>query len=253
MGQNQHVRIAVAGATGVVGHHVVAELGGRGHEAVPFARSHGVDVTQLDRLADHLAGVEAVIDTLGITTTRRKPATEFFTTTTRNLLQAERAAGVDRHVLLSIVGIDGSTFGYYRAKVAQEEAARAADPSVTVLRATQFHEFADQMLQRAKVGPLIVVPKMRSATVAAAEVAAALVDLAEDPQPGTVEMGGPEAHQMPELVRRVAAARDVHARVVTVTVPGAAGKAMADGSLIPENPWRTGTQSFDDWLTVIGG
>jgi uncharacterized protein YbjT (DUF2867 family) len=244
------MRIAVAGATGVVGHHVVAELGGRGHEAVPFARSHGVDVTQLDRLADQLAGVEAVIDTLGITTTRRKPATDFFTTTTRNLLEAERAAGVERHVLLSIVGIDGSSFGYYRAKAAQEETAHSIDRSVTILRATQFHEFADQMLQRARVGPFIVVPKMRSATVAAAEVAAALVDLVEDPQPGTVDMGGPEEHDMAELVRQVAAARGVRAKVVAVTMPGAAGKAMKDGALIPKDAWRIGTQTFAEWLAT---
>ena len=248
MGQDQHVRIAVAGATGVVGRHVVAELGRRGHEAVPLARSQGVDVMHLDGLADHLAGVDAVIDTLGITTTRRKPATDFFTTTSRNLLEAERAAGVTRHVLLSIVGIDNSGFGYYRAKVAQEDAARTVDPSVTILRATQFHEFAGQMLERAKAGPVVVVPRMRSATVAAAEVAAALVDLAEHPHEGTVEMGGPEEHDMPDLVRQVAEARHERARVIAVKLPGAAGKAMTDGSLIPKDPWRLGTQTFDDWL-----
>ena len=86
------MRIAVAGATGVVGRHVVAELAGRGHEGAALARSEGVDVMRSDGLADHLAGADAVIDTLGITTTRRKPATDFFTTTTRNLLVAGRAS-----------------------------------------------------------------------------------------------------------------------------------------------------------------
>lgn len=242
------MRIAVAGATGVVGRQVVADLRRRGHDAVPLARSRGVDVTRADGLADQLAGADAVIDTLGITTTRRKPAVEFFTTTTRNLLHAEDAAGIERHVLLSIVGIDGSSFGYYRAKIAQENVARTLDADVTILRATQFHEFAGQMLDRSKVGPLVVIPRMRSATVAAAEVAAALVDLAESPVAGTVEMGGPEEHDMPDLVRRVAEARGVSAKVVPVTVPGAAGKAMKDGTLIPKSPWRTGTQTFAEWL-----
>ena len=244
------MRIAVAGATGVVGRHVVAELGRRGHEAVALARSKGVDVMRVDGLADHLAGVDAVVDTLGIITTRRRAATDFFTTTTRNLLAAEGLAGVGRHVLLSIVGIDGSGFGYYRAKVAQEDVARTLDTSTTILRATQFHEFAEQMLARAKAGPVVVVPHMRSATVAASEVAAALVDLAENPHPGTVEMGGPEAHDMPDLVKRVAAARGVRAKVVAVTIPGSAGRAMKNGSLIPKKPWRTGTQTFEDWLAT---
>ena len=247
-GHNEPVRIAVAGATGVVGCHVVAELGRRGHEAVPLARSHGVDVTVIDGLADHVAGSDAVIDTLGITTTRRRPATDFFTTTTRNLLHAADTAGVDRHVLLSIVGIDGSSFGYYRAKVAQEDVARTLDADVTILRATQFHEFAEQLLDRGKAGPVVVVPRMKSATVAAQEVADALVDLAEDPVAGTVEMGGPEAFDMPDLVRRVAEARGVSARVIAVRVPGSAGQAMTDGTLIPRESWRTGTQTFAQWL-----
>lgn len=242
------MRIAVAGATGAVGRHVTTELERRGHEVVPLARSRGVDVTSADGLAEHLAGVDAVIDTLGITTTRRTTATDFFTATTRNLLAAERAAGVGQHVLLSIVGIDGSGFGYYRAKVAQEEAAKALDSEVTILRATQFHEFAEQMLERMKAGPIATIPHMRSATVAASEVAAALADLAESPRPGTVEMGGPEEHDMPDLVRRVAHARGVRAKIVPITMPGSTGRTMKDGSLIPKDPWRVGTQTFAEWL-----
>jgi uncharacterized protein YbjT (DUF2867 family) len=243
------MRIAVAGATGVAGRHVVAELGRRGHVAVALARSRGVDVTQRDGLTGHLAGADAVIDALNITTMRRKPATAFFTTTTRNLMSAEHEAGVVRHVLLSIVGIDGSSFGYYRAKEAQEQAARELNPAVTILRATQFHEFAGQMLERSKVGPVVLTPRMRSATVAAAEVAAALVDLAESGTPGeTVEIGGPESQDMPDLVRQVAERRGLHAKVVGFALPGAAGREMTDGRLIPKAPWRIGTQIFSSWL-----
>ena len=243
------MRIAVAGASGVAGRHVVAELGRRGHDAVALARSLGVDVTQANGLAEHLAGADAVIDALNITTMRRKPATDFFATTTRNLLAAEREAGVERHVLLSIVGIDGSSFGYYRAKEAQAKLARELNPDTVILRATQFHEFAGQMLERSSIGPVVITPRMRSATVAATEVAAALVDLAESGEPGvTVELGGPEAHDMPDLVRQVAERRGSRAKVVGVALPGAAGREMTDGRLIPSAPWRTGTQTFSDWL-----
>jgi uncharacterized protein YbjT (DUF2867 family) len=243
------VRIAVAGATGVVGRHVVAELGRRGHDVVELARSRGVDVTRLQGLSRHLAGVDAVIDTLGITTTRRKPAARFFTITTQNLIAAEREAGVDRHILLSIVGIDDSSFGYYQAKEAQEQAARELDPTVSILRATQFHEFSEQMLERSTVGPVVFAPHMKSATVAAAEVAAALVDLAESGTPGeTVEIGGPETQDMADLIRQVAQRRGTRARVIPISPPGKAGREVTDGRLIPTNPWRTGTQTFSAWL-----
>ena len=67
---------------------------------------------------------------------------DFFQTSARNILAAEAAAGIGHHVALSVVGTDrlpGS--GYFRAKLAQEEAIKAAAVPSTILRATQFFEF----------------------------------------------------------------------------------------------------------------
>ena len=52
-------KIAVAGATGRVGSHVVDVLEERGHDVVPISRSGGVDVVTGEGLADALAGVES--------------------------------------------------------------------------------------------------------------------------------------------------------------------------------------------------
>lgn len=243
------MRIAVAGGTGVVGRHVVDELRGRGHDAVVIARSAGADVRRPETLADRLTGVDVVVDCLNVATTRGRVAADFFTSTTRNLLAAETETGVARHVVLSIVGIDRVPTGYYRAKLAQESAARESAIPVTILRATQFHEFAGQLLDQLRKGPVVVAPRMTSAPVAAAEVAAALVDLAEQPPAtDTVELGGPERHDIADLIARLARARGVRARVVPVALPGAGGRAMRSGALVPEAPWRTGTQTWDDWL-----
>lgn len=241
------VRIAVAGATGVVGRHVVTELGRRGHDVVPLSRSHGVDVTQFDGLADRLAGADAVIDTLGIATTRRRPATAFFTTTTRNLLEAEGLAGVGRHVLLSIVGIDGSGFGYYRAKVAQEDVARTLDTSTIILRATQFHEFAGQLVDRSPA-PLALAPRMLSQPVAAAEVAALLVATALGaPQGATHDLGGPQPERMDRLVRAELRRRGTRRVVVPVPMVGTTGRQVRDGGLLPGPGATLGRQTFDEW------
>ena len=56
-------RIAVAGATGRVGRHVVDVLNEGGHDAVAISRSNGVDVITGEGLAAALRGVEVVIDT----------------------------------------------------------------------------------------------------------------------------------------------------------------------------------------------
>lgn len=246
------MKIAIAGATGVVGRHAAEAATAQGHDVVPLARSLGVDVLSGDGLAARLDGVDAVIDCLNIATSRKRPAVEFFTATSDNLLAAEEQAGVAHHVLLSIVGIDEVPFGYYDGKVAQEQRVRDSGRPATILRATQFHEFAEQMLERAKIGPVVMAPKMLSAPVAAREVGAALAELAAGtPHGETLEMGGPEQLEMSELVSRVGKARGA-GKVISARLPGAAGKAMTAGHLVPSAPWRVGTQTWDDWFAERG-
>lgn len=244
------MRIAVAGATGVVGREVAAHAAADGHELVALSRRGGVDLRDGTGLAERLEGVDAVIDCLSVVTTSGKTSAEFFEATTRNLLAAGERAGVGHHLVLSIVGIDAAPSGYYAGKVAQERLVRDSGRPATILRATQFHQFAVQMTERARLGPIIAAPRMRCAPVAAAEVAAALVELVTQPaRSGTpVEIGGPEERDMVDMVRAVARRRGLRAGVVPMRMPGAAGRAMRDGALVPLQPWRVGKQTFDAWL-----
>lgn len=247
------MRVAVAGSTGEVGRRVVEELASGRHEIVPLARSVGVDVLHADDLTQKLEDVDAVIDCLSIVTTRTRTAVRFFAESTRRLLAAERTVGVGHHVLLSIVGIDEVPFAYYRGKVEQERAARATGQPVTIVRATQFHEFARQMVTRMRRGPVVLAPKMLSAPIVAAEVAQTLVELAAGPPTAeSLELGGPERLQMADLIARVAVADGVRARVIPVRLPGAGGRGMMSGAPVPKEPWRTGAQTFDQWLKALG-
>ncbi len=221
------MRIAVAGGTGVVGRHVVDVVRRRGHEPVVLSRSTGVDLVSGVDLARHLAGVHAVVDVSGTTQQKRRAAEEFFGGVTARLLAAEVAAGVGHHVTLSIVGVDDVETGYYAGKRRQEQVLLAGPVPWSLLRATQFHEFAEQALGFAQVGPLSMVPRMRTQPVAAAEVAEALVDLAVgDPVGRAPDLAGPEEHELVDLARRVAACRRPRRRVVPVPLPGAGGRAM---------------------------
>jgi uncharacterized protein YbjT (DUF2867 family) len=248
------MRVAVVGGTGVVGRHVVAALAAGGHEPSVLARSTGVDVATGEGLDRALSGAQAVVDAGNVATLRRRTAVRWFGASTRRLLSAEREAGVQHHVLLSVVGIDRVDSGYYAGKREQEQVALAGSVPVTVLRATQFHEFPGQLLERSGLGPLAVVPRMQVQPVAAAEVGAALAELALGPAVGRApDLAGPEVHDLVELVRRVVRARGGRQRVVPLRVPGTAGRRMRDGGLLPEGPGRRGVVTFDQWLAAAGG
>jgi uncharacterized protein YbjT (DUF2867 family) len=235
------MRIAVAGGTGVVGRHVVEVARARGHEVVVLSRSAGVDLTTGAGLAERLADVDAVVDVTSVATQRRTAAEAFFGAVTRNL----QAAGAAHLVALSIVGIDDVDTGYYAGKRLQERLLAEGAVPWSLLRATQFHEFAEQALHFVRIGPFSLVPRMRTQPVAAREVAEALVGLAEQGPSGRVpDLAGPEVHDLVDLARRVADGR----RVVPLRVPGAGGKAMRSGGLLPQGDGPRGTLTFDAWL-----
>ena len=244
------MRIAVAGGTGVVGRHVVDAVIARGHESVVLSRGRGVDLASGAGLAAALDGVDAVIDVANITTMRARAAVSWFETETTHLLAAAARAGVGHLVALSIIGIDRVALGYYAGKQRQEELVLAPNAAVptSVLRATQFHEFAGQILARLR-GPIATIPIMRSQPIAAREVGVALVDLACGPAAGMApELAGPQPEEMPDMARRYLPARGSRRPVLAVRMPGRAGKAAASGALLPADPGPRGVQTFEQWL-----
>lgn len=241
------MRVAVTGGTGVVGAHVVALARERGHTVVVLSRAAGVDLTTGADPAERLRGADTVVDVSGTRAQRRRAARAFFGAVTGQMLAAGARAGVAHHVTLSIVGIDRVDTGYYAGKRHQEERVAAGPVPWTVLRTTQFHELAEQSLGFAALGPVSLVPVMRVRPVAAAEVAAALVELAEGPPAGRVpDLAGPQEHDLVDLARRVGAGR----QVVGVPLPGAAGRAVRSGGLLPDTEGPRGGTTFAEWVAA---
>lgn len=147
------MKIAVAGGTGTVGRHVVEALRAAGHAPLVLSRSTGTDLLTGEGLAASLHGVAAVVDVSATTTTSSTESVRFFGTVTRNLREAERLAGVRHHVALSIIGARKVNAGYHAGKAVQEEILNAEPSGWSLLRATQFHEFATQLLDHGKLGP----------------------------------------------------------------------------------------------------
>lgn len=241
------MRIAVAGGTGVVGRYAVAAAEAVGHETVALSRRTGVDVRQGDGLYDGLAGCDVIIDTMNSPSLTRRKASSFFRETSARLQQAGQSAGVKHLVTLSIVGIDRVPgYGYYQAKLAHEAAARDGAIPVTILRATQFHEFPAQVLAVTRKGPVAIVPRMRSQPVAARTVGEHLVRLAEAQPGGTVELAGPEVHEIPDLARTWMKARNIRAFVLPISLPGT--KPMREGALLAGEGTTIDGPTYAEWL-----
>ncbi len=246
----------MAGGTGTVGAHVVDVLRERGHDPIVLARSTGVDLVTRDGLRGALDGVDVVIDVVSKLTQNARLAIDFFGATTRNLLDAEKASGVKHHVLLGIVGSQKSTYGYYLGKMVQERLVHAGEVPWTEVRATQFHEFSQQIYGVARIGPIVLAPKGRVQPIAAREAAERLVELAVGAPSGLVaELAGPREEGLSRMVRAAARAAGKRAPVLGIPAPGPGGKAMLDGTLLPDPtlqpPAQLGRQTFDEWVSTL--
>lgn len=243
------MRIAIAGGTGTVGRPTVDAVRAAGHEPVVLSRGTGVDVVSGEGLDAALEGVAAVIDTANVSTLSAKEATTFFTTATGNIIAAAGRAGVGHVVLLSIVGIDRMPHDYYAGKVAQERVVEASTVPWTILRATQFHEFAGQVYGQAKVGPLHLAPRARVQPVAAREVGARLAALAAGaPEGRAQDLAGPREERLDEMVRAYARRAGNRGWVPSISLPGAQMKGMRAGFALPGPGALLGSETFADWL-----
>lgn len=243
------MKIVVAGGSGMVGRHVVAVAQERGHRVVALSRATGVDLVTGAGLAQQLEAADAVIDVTSTVTQSGAASRRFFAAVTGNLLDAEGAAGVPHHIALSIVGSDRAPFGYYAGKALQEELITGGRIPWTILRATQFHEFAQQMVERFRFGPATMVPTMTSQPVAAREVAERLVELAGgEPQGRPADLAGPEELRMAAMVQAYLAATGIRGPVVQIPLPGGFGTAMRDGTTLAGPDAQRGVQTFAQWL-----
>ena len=236
-------RLAVAGATGLIGSQVVQIAKVAGYEVVALSRSTGVDLTDPDAVGDRLTGVDVVVDVTRSPSMVEEEAVDFFTTVASNLGAAARSAGVRRTVLLSIVGVEESQdFGWYVATLAHERATRERAPGPVVLRATQFHEFPGQVLKRARHGSRAEIMSMPTQPVASAEVAHLLFDMATGPDRGDLELAGPRQENLVDLVRRLVELRGEEVDVQAVPAPAsdAGGSALpGPNALVRGVDWQT--------------
>ena len=247
------MKIVVIGGTGLIGSKVVEKLKARGHETIAAAPSTGVDTITGEGLTEALRGAQVVVDVANSPSFEDRAALEFFQTAGRNLTAAEVATGVKQHVALSVVGTERlQASGYFRAKLAQEAAIRSAPVPYTLVRATQFFEFLRAIAQIGTEGSTVRLSHALFRPMAADDVATAVAKAAlAPPVNDTVEIAGPEAFHIDELVARVLAHDKDPRRVVTDPEALYYGIRVDDGSLVPQADAELGATRFDWWLAHV--
>jgi uncharacterized protein YbjT (DUF2867 family) len=246
------MKIVVIGGDGRIGSNVVRRLIAQGHDPVPASPATGVDTITGEGLAAVLKGADVVVDVSNAPAWGDEEVRDFFVTSTRNQLEAEREAGVRHHVAVSIVGADLlPDSGYLRAKVAQEAEIEAGGVPFTILRSTQFLEFLPRIVEEGADGDVVRLPSGLMQLVAADDVAATVAELAVGPPAGRVELGGPERLGVDAWARRLFAATgdgrtvvaDPHARYFGTELTGAELTPASDAA-------RIGKVDFQTWFAA---
>jgi uncharacterized protein YbjT (DUF2867 family) len=242
------MKIVVIGGSGRIGKKLVTILRQKGHEVVAASPSSGVNSLTGEGLAQALAGANVVVDVTNAPSWEDAAVLKFFETSTRNLLAAEKAAGVGHHLALSVVGADRlPDSGYMRAKVAQERLIKSGGVPYTIVRATQFFEFLGG-IAGSGTDP-VHLPTAPMQPLAADDVAATLAGVAVGPSTNaTIELAGPETLPIAEFVGRFLTASGDKRTVVADPQARYFGSALDDRGLNPGVNPRVGPTRFETWI-----
>jgi uncharacterized protein YbjT (DUF2867 family) len=244
------MKLVIIGGTGLIGSKLVARLREQGHEAVPASPDTGVNTVTGQGLADVLQGTSVVVDVSNSPSFEEAAVMDFFTTSTRNLLEHAAAAGVRHYVALSVVGTERIPDSpYLRAKNAQEALIKAGGIPYSIVHATQFFEFITRIADEATVGTTVRLPPVLIQPMAADDVATAVGQIAVGtPLNGTVDVAGPQQFRFDELIRQGLGARNDPRTVVVDPHARYFGAELGERSLIPVGDARLGHIRLQEWL-----
>jgi uncharacterized protein YbjT (DUF2867 family) len=244
------MKIVVIGGTGLIGSKLVALLRQRGQEVLPASPDSGVNTLTGAGLPEALAGAQVVVDVANSPSFEDAAVMSFFQTAGRNLLAAEKVAGVRHHIALSVVGSDRlPDSGYLRAKVAQESLIKSSGVPYTILRSTQFFEFVGRIADEGTSGNTVRVPNALIQPIVSDDVVAVLADIAlAQPANGTVEVGGPERFRFDAFIERALISKQDQRTVVADHHARYFGTELNEESLVPGGNAKLGKLRFDTWL-----
>ncbi|HEY4343468.1 MAG TPA: SDR family oxidoreductase [Parvibaculum sp.] len=245
------MKIVVIGGSGLIGSKLVSRLRQRGHDVLAASPNSGVNTITGEGLAEVLKGAQVVVDVANSPSFEDKAVLEFFETSGRNLLAAEKAAGVGHHVALSVVGTDRLlASGYFRGKMAQENLIKTGGIPYTIVHSTQFFEFLGSIAQSGANGQTIRLSPAMVQPIASDDVADVMADVAlAAPLNGMIEIAGPERIGLDILVEKYLTATGDSRKVVSDIHAPYFGVELNDRSLTPGDNPRLGAIGFKTWIS----
>lgn len=251
-------RVLITGGTGVLGRELVQHLLKGPYSVRIMSRGARPSNTPLhiewaqarlvagSGLAKAVADVDVLVHAAS---SARRDTWQVDVDGTRSLLAAACRAGIRHCIYVSIVGIDRIPLRYYQAKLATEQLVQAADLPWTILRATQFHPFINELIRRFMRGPVLLLPTdFQIQPIDPGEVAVRLAEtVAAGPQGRAPDIGGPEVLTLAELARDWLAAQGLKRQIIHLPLPGRIAHGFRNGyNTCPEH--RYGTIRWVDWL-----
>lgn len=245
------MKITVIGGTGLIGSKLVSKLRQLDHIVVVASPETGINTITGQGLQAAVNGSDVVVDVSNSPSFEDKAVMEFFRTSTMNIVTVALYANVKHYVALSVVGSERlPDSGYLRAKVAQEELIKESGIPYTILRSTQFFEFAARIAQAGTIGEEVHMSPAAFQPIASEEVVAALTDIVVGPAlNSTVEVAGPERMTMYDFIRYYLNATEDSRQLVSDENTLYFGAKLNDESLVPGDNPRLGRIRYEEWFS----
>lgn len=246
------MKIVVIGGTGLIGSQLVKTLQESGNEVIAASPNTGVNTLTGEGLPGALQGATVVVDVSNSPSFEDNAVMNFFKTSNENLLAAEKTAGVQHHIALSVTGTQQlQASGYFRAKQVQEDLIKASGIPYTIVHTTQFFEFAGGIVQMSLVDGKIILPDANIQPIASKDVVAFIAEVSlAKPANKILETGGPEKFPMTEWIRQYANATNKSNEIVSDSRALYSGASLEADTLVPANAVYSGTTNYKDWIAI---
>ncbi|WP_449400823.1 SDR family oxidoreductase [Chryseobacterium wanjuense] len=245
------MKITVIGGTGLIGSKLVNSLTNLGHEVLAASPNSGVNTLTGEGLDKALENVDVVVDVANSPSFADDDVMNFFKTSGENLMKAEKKAGVNHHIALSVVGTERlQESGYFRAKQVQEDIIKNAGIPYTIVHSTQFFEFVGGIVKSSTADHKILVSPALIQPIASDDVVKAMTAVTiGEPKNAVVEIGGSDKIKLSDLVKKYTTIMKNPDEVVSSPEATYFGAPLNDSTLIPNDDAKLGTIHYDEWIS----